>query len=405
MKRYLCSSIICLVVLLSIGTYYVKVASSASSLPTYTFKTSEGSVKELDPVIVQATTEHQNFYDPLTIESNQTKYERDRPFWSDRNDVQIERLVKEHRSFMRGKDLIDSFYEDDDFLAYASLNSEYTQSGKMNAELNIGVLEKKGKDETSFRIDLPHQERIMNTEVRDVQLINSKLQVFTMIDVYSNDDKQTKEIHLYTIDLAKKKVVSDKTLVSETFAYPNQVDFEMPVNTSPSKPNNMILFSIMKGVAHEEGDYEEKLKESKLFSYQYDTEKLSTIKGAKKESLNLDIARSGYTDGKNLYTLDATSGKYHLKTFNLSSEALTNDIQLDLAVGKEEANYVAIKNGRVYFLLRSGMGENVTYKPAHLLIADLKTGKTLYKGETVMHAAKKKNEQKTGFSVNNLEVK
>ncbi|MGE6377907.1 hypothetical protein [Peribacillus muralis] len=405
MKRYLCSSIICLVVLLSIGTYYVKVASSASSLPTYTFKTSEGSVKELDPVIVQATLEHRNFYDPLTIESNQTKYERDRPFWSDRNDVQIERLVKEHRSFMRGKDLIDSFYEDDDFLAYASLNREYTQSGKMKAELDIGVLEKKGKDETSFRIDLPHQERIMNTEVRDVQLINSKLQVFTMIDVYSNDDKQTKEIHLYTIDLANEKVVSDKTLVSETFTYPNQVEFEMPVNTSPSKPNNMILFSIMKGVNHEEGDYEEKLKESKLLSYQYDTEKLSTIKGAKKESLNLDIARSSYTDGKNLYAIAFKSGKYQMKTFDISSGALTNDIQLDLAVGKEEANCVAIKNGRVYFLIGSGMGENLTYKPAHLLIADLKTGKTLYKGETVMHAAEKKNEQKTGFSISNLEVK
>ncbi|WP_340372253.1 hypothetical protein [Peribacillus sp. FSL E2-0218] len=406
MKRYLCSIIISLVVLLSIGTYYVKVASSASSLPTYTFKTSEGSVKELAPVRVNASLGNGGFYEPLSIESNRTIYDSDRSFWSDRNDAQIERLIKEHRSFMRGKDIIDSFYEDDDFLAYASVNSEYTKSGKMKAEFDIGLLEKKGEDETTFRIDVLDQERVMNTEVRDVQLIHSKLQVLTMNDMNSNDDKQTKEIHLYTIDLAKKKVVSDRTLASETFTYPNQVDFEMPVNTSPSKPSNMVLFSLIKGVNHEERDYEVKLKESKLYSYQYDTEKLTTIKGAKKESLNFDIARSGYTDGKNLYTLDATSGKYHLKTFNLSSEALTNDMELDLAVNKKAQSYVEVKNGRVYILLGNEVDQYViTNKPAQLLIADLKTGKTLYEGETVRHAADKKNEQKIGFSINNLEVK
>ncbi|MCK1994795.1 hypothetical protein GW626_19500 [Peribacillus muralis] len=409
MKRYLCSIIIGLVVLLSIGTYYVKVASSASGLPTYTFKTIEGSDKELDPVRVKAALEQGNFYEEVTIESNQNTYESDRyrSFWSDRYDVQIERLIKKHRSFMRGKDIIDSFYEDDDFLAYASVNNEYTNSGKMEAEFDIGVLEKKDEEQTSFRIDLPHQERVINTEVRDVQLIHSKLQVLTMNDVHSNDDKETREVHLYTIDLAKKKVVNDKTLVSETFTYPNQVDIEMPVNTAPSKPNNLILFSLIKGVNHEQRDYEVKLKESKVFSYQYDTEKLTTVKGAKKESLNLDIARSGYTDGKSLYTIDDKSAKYHLKTFDLSSEVLTNDMELDLVVNKKDQNFVAINNGRVYLLLgnRLDQKENLTNDPAQLLIADVKTGKTLYKGETVRHAADKKNEQKIGFFINNLEVK
>ncbi|WP_285769071.1 hypothetical protein [Peribacillus sp. SI8-4] len=406
MKRYICSIIICLVVLLSIGTYYVKVASSASGLPTYTIKTIEGSDKELDSVRVHAALEVGNFYEPLMIDSNRNTNIRGRSFWSDEFDYRIERLVSEHRSFMRGKDVIDSFYEDADFLAYASLNNEYTKSGKMNAEFDVALLDKKDEDETSFRIAVPDQGRFMNTEVWDVQLIHSKLQVLTMNDVDSNDDKQTKEVHLYTIDLAKKEVVSDRTLVSETFTYPDQVEFNIPVDISPSQPNNMILFSIIKGVTHEEGDYEEKPKDSKLLSYQYDTEKLTTIKGAKKESLNLDIARSGYTDGKNLYAIDGTSGKYHLKTFDLSSEALTNDMELDLAFNKRDENFVAIKNGRVYFLVGNRREkETLTNDPAQLLIADLKTGKTLYKGETVRHAADKKNDQKIGFYISNLEVK
>ncbi|MGE7650385.1 hypothetical protein ACQKM1_21800 [Peribacillus frigoritolerans] len=401
MKRYLCSIIIGMVVILSIGTYYVKF-SSASSLPKYTFKTLEGSDKELDSVIINATLENGSFYEPLTFESNTTTYASERSYLENltgRQDHQIERLIKEHRSFMRGKDSISSLYEDDDFLAYAWVNSEITNNGKMEAEFDIGLLEKKDEEETSFQIELPNQERIMNTDVRDVQLVHSKLQVLTMNDVNVNNEKQTKEVHLYTIDVANKKVLSDKTLVSETFTYPNQVDFEMPTDVAPSQPNNMVLISLIKGVNHEDGPFEEKLKESKLLSYNYETEKLETVK---KGSLSLDMERSGYADGKNLYVVEMKSGKYRIKTFDLSSQMLTNDTELDLAVNKKE-HFAAIKNGRVYFLLGNEVDQDsLTYKPVQLLIADLKTGKTLYKGETVIN---KKNSKSFGLFINDLEVK
>ena len=402
MKRYLCSIIIGMVVILSIGTYYVKVASSASSLPKYTFKKLEGSDKELDPVVINATLENgSNFYEPLTIESNKTTYASERSYLENltgRQDHLIERLVKEHRSFMRGKDSISSLYEDDDFLAYARVNSKYTKSGNMEAKFDIGLLEKKDEEETSFQIELPNQGRIMNADVRDVQLVHSKLQVLTMNDVNSNNEKQTKEVHLYTIDVANKKILSDKTLVSETFTYPDQVDFEMPIDVAPSQPNNVVLISLIKGVNHEDG-FEEKLKESKLLSYNYETEKLETVK---KGPLSLDMARSGYADGKNLYAVEMKSGKYRIKTFDLSSQSLTDDTELDIAANKEEQYTAAFKNGRVYFLLNGMNQEGKTNKPAKLLIADIKTGRTLYKGETVIN---KKNSKSFGLYIDDLEIK
>ncbi|MFS0762104.1 hypothetical protein [Peribacillus phoenicis] len=409
MKRYLCSIIIGMVVILSIGTYYVKVASSASSLPKYTFKTLEGSDKELDPVIINASLDNGPYYESLTFESNTTTYDIEKSYlesFSGRQDYRIERLIKEHRSFMRGKDSISSLYEDDDFLAYAWVNSEIKNNGKTEeSEFDIGLLEKKDEEETSFQIELPNQERIMNADVRDVQLVHSKLQVLTMNDVKSNNEKQTKEVHLYTIDLANKKVLSDKTLVSETFTYPNQVDFEMTTDVAPIQPNNMVLISLIKGVNHEDGSYKE--KPSKLISYNYETEKIETVKLPKNESLSLGMARSGYTDGKTLYLIDKKSDNYRIKTFDLSSRTLTNDKELDVAVNKEEQYFAAIKNGRVYFLIGNGVDQvgSLTYKPAQLLIADLKTGKTLYKGETVMQATNKKNGKKSGFIIEELEVK
>ncbi|RRN71918.1 hypothetical protein EI200_09720 [Peribacillus simplex] len=407
MKRYICSIIIGMVVILSIGTYYVKVVSSASGLPKYTFKTLEGSDKELDPVIIHGSLEVNPIYEPLTIESNQTIYASERSYFENLSgiqDFQIERLIKEHRSFMRGRDSINSLYEDDDFLAYASVNEDFTKNGKMEAEFDIALLEKKGEDETSFSLELPDQERIMNVVVRDVQLVHSKLQVLTMNDVNSNDEKQTIEVHLYTIDLANKKVLSDKTLLSETFTYPNQVELEMPTDIAPSQPNSMVLISLIKGVNHEDRPYEYKPKESKLLSYHYETEKIETVKLPKKESLSPDMARGGYADGKKLYIVDTKSDKYHIKTLDLSSQKITNDMELDLAVNKKEQNFAAFKNGRVYFLLGSGRDQEgvLTSKPAQLLITDYKTGKTLYKGETVTN---KKNGKNYGFNIDGLEVK
>ncbi|MFB7640964.1 hypothetical protein [Peribacillus butanolivorans] len=409
MKRYICSIIIGLVVILSIGTYYVKVASSASDLPKYTFKTLEGSDKELDPIIINASLEKGRLYEPLTIESNQTTYGSEKSFLeslSGRQNLEMERLIKEYRSFMRGKDFIDSFYEDSDFLAYASVNSGFTKSGKMEAEFDIALLEKKSEDETSFDIELPDKDRKLNIDVRDVQLIHSKLQVLTIIDVNSNDDMQTKEVHLYTIDLANKKVLSDKTLLSETFKHPNQVEFGMPIDVAPIQSNNMILISLVKGKYHEDGSYEEKPNESKLLSYNYETEKLETVKLPKKEKVSYDMVRGGYVDGKNLYLIEMKSDNYHIKTFDISSQKITNDMKLDLPVLKDEGYFTTIKNGRVYFLLGNGMDSGgKTYKPAQLLIADLKTGKTLYKGETVMQATNKKNDKKFGFHIDDLKVK
>lgn len=64
---------------------------------------------------------------------------------------------------------------------------------------------------------VPKQEKYKDITVIDVQFVQSKLQIITQNDVISNNEKNTDEIHLYTIDLASKKIISDEPLLSETF--------------------------------------------------------------------------------------------------------------------------------------------------------------------------------------------
>ncbi|MBR8643973.1 hypothetical protein KEH51_02160 [[Brevibacterium] frigoritolerans] len=61
--------------------------------------------------------------------------------------------------------------------------------------------------------------------------------------------------------------------------------------------------------------------------------------------LSLDMARSGYADGKNLYAVEMKSGKYRIKTFDLSSQTLTNNTELDIAANKRNKTSLPLRTG------------------------------------------------------------
>ncbi|AXN38397.1 hypothetical protein [Peribacillus butanolivorans] len=410
MKRYFGSIIMVMVILLSIGTYYVKIASSASNLPKYTFKTLEGNDKELETVIIHGSyEENPTMHEELTIESNQTIYTSEKSYLENLigpQDKRIEKLVKEHRSFMRGKENIDSFYEDNDFLAYVPVtNNREVRIKPIPMKFDVALLEKKSKDETSFEIEVPEQERFWSIDVRDVQLIQSKLQVVTRNDVKTNGENQSTEIHLYTIDLANKKIVKDETLIAETFNNTTQGYVEMPTSVSSMQPNNLILFTLVKGLYNEDGNFKEKPSESSLLIYNYETRKLEKVTLPKKLSGSYESIRDGYFDEENLYIIKRGSKNNHVVTFNISSQSVTSDYKFDdQSLHNDEDGFsTTVKNGRVYILGTNGMYEEKgEYKPAQLLIADLQTGKTLYKGETVIQSADQKKNH--GLYVNYLEV-
>ena len=195
------------VILLSIGTYYVQVTSYASDLPEITFKTVEGNEKELNSIILNGYYEEGNVSEPFSIDSNRTTYQREMSYFDHivgHNMPNYERLVKEYRSFMRGKEYVESYYEDKDNLTFVTTDIDY-DNRKYASNFNIDILEKKSKEEKTFEIDVPDQEKYENIAIRDVQFVQSKLQVITHNDVISNDEKDLDEIHLYTIDLADRK--------------------------------------------------------------------------------------------------------------------------------------------------------------------------------------------------------
>ena len=389
MKRYISSVLMVVIILLSIGTYYVQVTSYASNLPELTFKTIEGDEKELESVLISGDYIDGNVSEAFRVESNQLKYQKEQSYYENLlgyYDPNYNRLVKEYRSFMRDKEYIDTYYEDHDNLTFVNMNIDY-ENRKFHSTFNIDGLQKKNKEEKSFEIDVPEQEKYEDIIIRDVQFAQSKLQIITQNNV--SGEKDTVEIHHYTIDLAGQKIVSDETILSETFDSSNQGHFAMPSKSSVGKANNVVVLALVKGSYSEEGVYKEKKGESSLFAYYYDTKKLEKIKIPNDSDITFESVESSFTyDEENLYMTGWEEEMTRIRTFDIDKQKVINDFK------PKSVDFTTVKDGR-----------NFAITGNEILIADAKTGTTLYKGELVNNSDDQKKDKNQQIQLYDVMIK
>lgn len=401
MKRYISSVLMVVIILLSIGTYYINVASYASNLPELTFKKLEGDEDELKSVHVNGDYIDgrivENF--DMEVESNKIEYRTQLSYYEDmvRNyEPNDERLVNEYRSFMRGKEYNDSYYEDKDNLTFVTMDINY-ENRKYSSNFKIESLDKKNKEEKSFEIDVPDQDKYADISVRDVQFAQSKLQIITQNDVLTNDENDMVEIHHYTINLAGNKIVSDETILSETFDSSNQGHFAMPSKVV-GKLNNVFIVALVKGSYSEEGEFKEKKAESSLFSYHYDTKELEKIKLPNDVDITYEFFESDFFfDEKNLYIKEQSDERTRIWTFDIVKQKIINDYTVERA----NSNSITIKDDRFLILTRKDDGNSTDV----LLIADGNTGKTLYKGELVLDSDDQKKDTVQRIQLHDVYIK
>ncbi|MEC2055822.1 hypothetical protein I6J18_03280 [Peribacillus psychrosaccharolyticus] len=397
MKRYISSIVLILILIGSIGTYYGTQAASVANLPRYEFKTIEGNEKELKPVILDGVYKKDGLYEPLTFEGNQLTYKRENSYVENLNGyyVEIEKLLKKYKPFMRGKHDREALYEDGDFLAYASVTNHY-RNEKYSATFEVSLLEKKNKEEFSFELDVPEQEKISYSRILDVQLIDSKLQVVANNQIDSQD--QIEEIHVYVIDLANNKVINDELILSET-TNDISLEIEYPYNTKTIGESHVFLYSVAKGHYSESGEFVP--KETVLNKYDFETGKVETITVPKK-FVNVD--NDIFYDTNNIYFYEVRDHRVHMTTFDLSSQTILGEKSFDLVNDNNNFQFL-IKNERVYILAENDYHhETKANNSVSILIADLETGNTLYKGETKVKSKNEKSVENDGLSIHDLQV-
>lgn len=412
MKRYWKTLVIVLAVLLSIGSFYIKNAVSASSLPQFTFAKEFGDEREIMPIVLEGSFDRSGHFgsaESLHISNNKIQYTSEQSFIEQitekyRNGYGIRDLQEKYPSFMRGKGGPTSFYEDKNFLAYAVIKEE-DSSEKKDYSFNISLLDKEKEDWTQFAIEIPLKKSISFMSEGDVQLVGRTLKVVTEQGFYMNSNFEQKEVHVYSVDLSSKKIMADDLIFKSENVDSGFIDYQKLNETNIRNPNKYVVyekFYLEKGTDSQENKTLDK-RRSELIVYNLET--------GKQETIQMDMVKdpdyTGYQsfyDDSSIYVVNEKDDRLKIETHDIKSKQLTNTFEFPiLSSGNGEDTKLIIKKDRIYLYSADESYPRQTQQPSGLLIvADLMTGKTLYKGKL---EAKKGTEMKGVLRINYMEIK
>lgn len=185
MRKYMVTAVLVVFTVITIGTYYVQ--ASQESPPNYKLTMVQG-----DASLAEGITLYGNYMTKDSvfgikrayITTNGTEYPDEKLTISqslNREPVktQLDVWIDQHRQFMRGKNILTGFYENQDILAYVNSTVDKQQSkdplAKKNAKLSISVLNKQKDNTQEIRSDINVDHDVSDIFLQNVQLLDQQL--------------------------------------------------------------------------------------------------------------------------------------------------------------------------------------------------------------------------------------
>lgn len=391
MKKYWKSIIISIIIVLGIGTFYINATTSGSDYPEFVIKKQSGDEQVVDSVVLDGYYGAGSVGAELQITNKGSQYNSEKGFLDQFRNNQIpiiNKLQKEHRSFMRGKyRYSEGFYEDDQFLIYAAVDSETNTGGSdltlTDFSFRISILNKSNDKIKKYEVDVPTNSADEIMTVEDVQMASGKLKLITRN--YSTSE----QIHLYTIDESTKKVESNKTL----FTTPEQdkkktIRYSQLRETDPKQAHETIVYAkiISKETQQGEDTFMMENIGGELISYNLKTEKKEKVN--KPKGLQFEGGNTVY-DGSTIYFTENNDGDFIVKSFSLKNKKIKDEFMLDQSKAKNNEGSIEIKNGKIYALTNIMDKESNAY----LKVVDINTGGKVYVGEIIKKNSAAKSER------------
>lgn len=379
MKKYWKTLLVSLVIITTISAYYIHAKMSVSNLLSYKIETISGDEKEIENMTLGVDYHNGVNSELLQVSKNDSKSLKNYLFegWLNPGEFSpFSKYIKEHRQYMRGKELNPNLYnEDEKRLIYTNVSVENESGFDMNfgpgspSAFQIDILDKKTNKNSYFKIDTPKE--VFNHSqifVQDVNVKDGKIRVFAQ--VYNHNGGQ--ELHLYTIDEVKKKIIDDSII--------EKVVQEDGVMTSIKLYNNFTAFQeenyYLYGIVKEKVDdgYTPEIISNELFLYNTRTNQVKRLDNLSewKEMSSVTIHESDI-----LFSVPSKTG-WELRRYNIEKEKWGKPLQLNFesTVNDGETPFYQIINDKLYEVSR--VSDELT-----IFIRDLRTGELLYEGKIV----------------------
>ncbi|GEM_PF-3364953 len=216
MKRFWLQIAIVILIVASIGTYYIR--GTSSHLPEFALVPKQGDAEAAEGVLVEGLYRQTRYSPSVDIHVDGSKYASERSFlesldpyyWSS---GEVGQLAREYRSFMRGKRADQSFYQDEQVVVYAGLD-EVRVDGRWESQFDIAILNKQDEQTMEYEVRVPDTSGYVLDEylypyVLDVQVYGDELVIVVAARNYDTDDT---EYRRYSLALASGEILSDEQL-------------------------------------------------------------------------------------------------------------------------------------------------------------------------------------------------
>src|SRR5699024_11021826 len=412
MKRYWKLTTLAIFIVAVIGALFIQTSLATSRFPEFVIKHQSGDKAEVKPLKVMGNYEANEMNYAYTEISDQgtsyRNYDSSYLYFSQENYLQSEmkHLIKNYRSFMRGKqdEQIYSFFEDQNFLSFVGLKSEYVYShpGRWTFSFVIDVLDKKTTKNTAFELAIPEDEKYNYLNNQGIQVINDELKIITTNESISNNENYSQEvIHIYTVDLDEQKIAED---------------LEISSTTADLEANQWLsIYGVYKGADIGPNKYfvfqEEKREEIMLDEDYYDHQTIARqyivydFESGEQESIHLpdEYGMELYPEllnGTTLYFSRETDNEIEIIGYDLESKQI--ELEQIFVLSHTEDNSFSqfeIMNDKIYIVQQPNEG----VIDSAIMIGNIQTGEILYKGSIEL-ATSSKNQQVEKMHINEMRV-
>jgi hypothetical protein len=393
LKKYWKFTSIIVVIVLSLGTFYVTSALSAEQYPEFVIQAQSGDEKEIQSLVLEgayaADTSTGNYMGTnVKINAEGATYTShsflDRVIG--RPPTLIKEFQEEYRTFMRGKNSqVHSYFENEQYLAYAAENYQH---GTLSTRffLDLSVLNKADGKIDTFTLEIPNGKELDYFYVEDVQMVEGELHVITQNAVRMIRDRLNHEEHIYTIDVANQKISSHETIIQVPEEQKDIRSNIQIVQTSPTQANEKLIFVKTDWRIFEDAESRrEEMVNQEVYSYDLRTKETAKIDVP---DLKLDENRMSFFDGTTIYFMSLDGKELAVTPYSLVDDRVGQLFRIQLS-GEDSLVHgqtTLVKEGKLY-VISSQMTPTIG---ADVVVADAKTGDTLFKGQLAMKDAKEK---------------
>jgi uncharacterized protein YrzB (UPF0473 family) len=383
MKKYWKFTSIIAVIVLSIGTFYVNSAMSATQYPEFVINKKSGNAEEIKSLVLEGGYHEGS---SMNYSNNHLKITHDGSNY--RNDSSlldlvtghpapmIQELQDEYRNFMRGKGQnLDSFFENNKLLAYTEVKYNMRSLISKDFKFAISVLDKDDGNTTSYNINVPDSSVVDHIIVEDVQVVDNELKIITQ-NMTNKKDKYYNEKHIYTLDISTGTISNNETIFSIPDQQGNTHIYADLIKTNHKQANENLIFikTQEKMIQDEESDMNGETSRE-LISYNIKTKEQKTIELPE----SLKEHQISFFDGSIIYFSKLSEKNLVVTPFSIENDQAGNEFTLQLSneTSNMEPPIIIVKDSKLYVTTQL---TNLTTK-ASVAVFDVKTGETLYEGE------------------------